>query len=49
MLRNLLAEASRNQEAWEALQAAVRKLFRYRLLPPDATGAYIRAEYQMTE
>ena len=49
VLRNLLAEASRNQEAWEALQAAVRKLFRYRLLPPDATGAYIRAEYQMTE
>ena len=49
VLRNLLAEANRNQVAWEALQATVRKLFGYRLLPPDATGAYIRAEYQMSE
>ena len=49
VLRNLLAEVNRNQVAWEALQTTVLKLFGYQLLPPDATGAYIRAEYQMTE
>ena len=45
ILRNLLTEASRNEFAWTELQASIRKLFGYELLPPDATGAYIRAEY----
>ena len=45
ILRNLLAEASRNEFAWAELQASIRRLFGYELLPPDATGAYIRAEY----
>ena len=48
VLRNLLAEANRDQAAWEALQAAIDKLFGYRLLPPDTAGAHIRAEYEMT-
>ena len=48
VLRNLLAEANRDQAAWEAVQAAIDKLFGYRLLPPDTAGAHIRAEYEMT-
>ena len=49
VLRNLLAEVNRNQTAWDALQAAIGRLFGYRLLPPDTTGAHIRAEYEVTE
>ena len=49
VLRNLLTDASRDQTAWEALQAAIGKLFGYRLLPPDASAAHIRAEYQTTD
>ena len=48
VLRNLLADAHRDQVAWEALQAAIGKLFGYRLLPPDTSAAHIRAEYQAT-
>ena len=48
VLRNLLAEASRSEPAWKALQASIRKLFGYELLPPDASGAHINAEYRMT-
>ena len=46
VLRNLLAEASRDESAWSALQASMNRLFGYELLPPDATGAHIRAEYR---
>ena len=49
VLRNLLAQANQDQAAWDALLATVRKLFGYRLLPPETTGAFIRAEFQMTE
>ena len=49
VLRNLLAEANRDEAAWEALQATIGKLFGYRLLPPDASGAHIRAEYTVTD
>ena len=49
VLRNLLAEANRDEFAWEALQASMVKLFGYRLLPPDTSGAHIRAEYRMAE
>ena len=49
VLRNLLAEASRDEHAWEALQSSMVKLFGYRLLPPDTSGAHIRAEYRMAE
>ena len=45
VLRNLLAEANRNEPAWDALQASIEKLFGYELLPPDTGGAFIRAEY----
>ena len=48
VLRNLLAEANRDAAAWEALQATIGKLFGYRLLPPDVSGAHIRAEYTVT-
>ena len=46
VLRNLLTEASRDESAWNALQVSMDKLFGYELLPPDATGAHIRAEYR---
>ena len=49
VLRNLLADANRDQMAWEALQTTIGKLFGYRLLPPDTSAAHIRAEYQTTE
>ena len=49
VLRNLLVAANRDDSAWAALQASIGKLFGYRLLPPDAGGPYIRAEYKATE
>ena len=49
VLRNLLVTAHYNESAWVALQASIKKLFGYGLLPPDANGPYIRAEYQMTD
>ena len=48
ILRNLLVEASRDESIWNTLQASIDKLFGYELLPPDASGAHIRAEYKMT-
>lgn len=46
VLRNLLAAARRDEPAWDALQASMAKLFGYELLPPDTSGAHIRAEYR---
>jgi predicted ATPase len=46
VLRNLLVQANHSEKAWSALCNSIEKLFGYRLLPPDATGAYIVAEYQ---
>jgi len=46
VIRNLLVRANESEEAWEALGRSIEKLFGYRLLPPDSTGAYIIAEYQ---
>lgn len=48
VLRNLLAEANRNSSAWDALRISIDKLFAYTLLPPDASGPHIRAEYKET-
>ena len=45
ILRNLLAQANVDESAWNALQYSIGKLFGYELLPPDMTGAYIRADY----
>lgn len=47
MLRNLLVEAHQTV-AWDALQASIHRLFGYRLIPPNATGAHIVAEYEMS-
>ena len=47
VLRNLLAEAKQDERAWHSLQTSIDKLFGYRLLPPDTSGAHIRAEYAM--
>ena len=45
-LRNLLVDASLDSDAWETLRASVKKLFGDELLPPDASGAHIVAEYR---
>ena len=49
VLRNLLTEANRDERAWDALKASISKLFGYDLLPPDASGAHILAEYTMAQ
>jgi predicted ATPase len=49
VLRNLLAQVSRSEKAWSELSTSIERLFGYRLLPPDASGAYIIAEYQASE
>jgi hypothetical protein len=46
VLRNLLVEANNSEEAWPALQQSIRRLFGVELLPPDATGAHIVAEFR---
>ncbi len=45
IIRNLLVEAH-HSPAWETLQGSICRLFGYELLPPDATGADILAEYR---
>jgi hypothetical protein len=46
VLRNLLVEANNSERAWPPLQQCIRRLFGVELLPPDATGAHIVAEYR---
>ena len=45
IIRNLLVEAHRSS-AWDALQDSINRLFGYELIPPDASGADIIAEYR---
>ena len=45
VLRNVLAYTCLNEPAWDALQAAISKLFGYRLLRLDTDGAHILADY----
>ncbi len=47
VLRNLLYLANQSEAAWSELSLSIQNLFGYRLLPPDAAGAYIVAEYQV--
>lgn len=46
IIRNLLVEAHGSQKAWEALQASIRDLFGLEMIPPDAAGADIVADYR---
>ena len=46
VLRNLLVEASASEVAWRALEESIRRLFGFSLMPPDATGPHILAEYR---
>ncbi len=46
VLRNLLHQAHGSEKAWAALQQSMERLFGYKLLPPDAAGAYIVAEFR---
>ena len=47
MLRNLLHQAHQSEAAWAELCRSIQNLFGCRLLPPDAAGAYITAEYRV--
>lgn len=49
VLRNLLVAASYDESAWAALESSIRKLFGYELLPPDASGPFIRTDYRITD
>ncbi|MBN2124966.1 MAG: AAA family ATPase [Deltaproteobacteria bacterium] len=46
VLRNLLVRANHSEKAWKALCDSIGRLFGFSLLPPDAGGAYIVAEYR---
>jgi hypothetical protein len=46
VLRNLLVEASLSERAWERLQQSIGRLFGFQLVPPNATGPHILAEYR---
>ncbi|MCY4611006.1 MAG: AAA family ATPase [Gammaproteobacteria bacterium] len=48
VLRNLLAEISSDQDAWDCLTGLIERMFGYELLPPDDTGAHILAEYRQS-
>lgn len=47
MLRNLLVEAHASQDVWPRLQTSIRRLFGYTLMPPNAEGPHIIAEYMV--
>ena len=46
VLRNLLVQASGSDQAWAGLQESIGRLFGLELVPPDATGPHILAEYR---
>jgi predicted ATPase len=46
VLRNLLVTAHGREDVWRKLVVTVRELFHVDILPPDATGADIIAEYR---
>jgi hypothetical protein len=45
VLRNLLVEAHGSEAAWKALRESIQRLFGYEVLPPNASGPDIIAEY----
>jgi predicted ATPase len=47
VLRNLLHQANQSEAAWAELCHSIQNLFGYQLIPPDAAGAYIVAEYRI--
>ncbi len=48
VLRNVLVRARDKGEVWGKLTSVVKDLFGYELQAPDASGAFIRAEYTAT-
>ncbi len=45
VLRNLLFQASKNEDSWRELTKSVEHLFGYQLVPPTA-GAFIQADFR---
>ena len=48
IIRNLLVQAHADQLVWKRFQEAIRTLFDFTLLPPNASGPNIIAEYETT-
>jgi predicted ATPase len=46
VLRNLLHQAHQQEAAWREITRSVRELFGYELVPPQAAGAFIQADYR---
>jgi ABC-type transport system involved in cytochrome c biogenesis ATPase subunit len=46
VLRNLLVEAHRSGEAWQALTESISRMFSFTLLPPNSAGPNIIVEYR---
>jgi hypothetical protein len=46
VIRNLLLAASRDELTWRPLTDAMHRMFGYELVPPDATGPDIVADYK---
>jgi AAA15 family ATPase/GTPase len=44
----LLHQAHQSEVAWPELFTSIKNLFGYELIPPDAAGAYIIAEYRVS-
>ena len=49
VLRNLLVLAHQQEDAWRNLVESIKRLFGYELMPPDASGADILAEYRASQ
>ena len=48
VIRNLLLQASTDEATWRPLEEAIRRMFGYDLVVPDASGAAIVADYRKT-
>lgn len=49
VLRNLINEAHNAGEVWQLLLKSIRRLFGYELMPPEAVGGVLVAEYRQRE
>jgi len=49
IIRNLLVQAYADEHVWQRLRDSIRTLFDCEILPPNADGPYIVAEYQQTQ
>ena len=46
VIRNLILRAHKTQSVWDSFTGAIEELFGYEIMPPNASGAHILAEYR---